>query len=85
MTALDATNARAAVLQAIHQVIPESQSVVLRDDQNLRDQLDIDSMDLVRMAIAIHESTGVDIPEKDYPQLLSVASAVRYLEGLAPG
>jgi acyl carrier protein len=36
-------------------------------------------MDLLNVAIALHERTGVEIPEVDYPKLASLDSAVAYL------
>ena len=36
-------------------------------------------MDILNLAIAIHEATGVDIPEADYPQMTSLNGCVAYL------
>jgi acyl carrier protein len=36
-------------------------------------------MDVLNLAIAIHERTGVEIPEADYAQLRSLADGVAYL------
>jgi acyl carrier protein len=42
-------------------------------------QLDIDSMDFLNVIVAIHEQTGAEIPERDYPKLSTLNDAVRYL------
>jgi acyl carrier protein len=47
--------------------------------RRIRDQLDIDSMDALNFLIAVHEETGVDIPESDYPRLTTVDGIVSYL------
>ena len=36
-------------------------------------------MDALNLAIALHEATSVDIPERDYPQITSIATCVTYL------
>ena len=36
-------------------------------------------MDMLNLMIAIHETTGVDIPEADYPQMSSLDGCVSYL------
>jgi acyl carrier protein len=51
----------------------------VRDDESLREQLDIDSMDLLRFAQAIHARLGVDVPEVDQGVLDVLEDAVAYL------
>lgn len=67
------------VLKALASVVPELDEATLSPDKNLRDQLDIDSMDFLNFVIALHEALKVDIPESDYAQFASVTGAVRYL------
>lgn len=64
----------------------ELHKIALRVDPNeidpavdLREQIDLDSMDILNLAVAIHEATGVDIPEADYPQMTSLNGCVAYL------
>lgn len=70
---------RAAVLRAIHRVAPEVDPAAIEPDVPLREQLDIDSMDFLKFVITLHESLGVDVPEKDYSRLRTVDSCVGYL------
>lgn len=70
---------RIAVLRAIHRVAPEADPAAIEPDVPLRDQLDIDSMDFLKFVIGLHDSFGVDVPEKDYPKLVTVNSCVDYL------
>ncbi len=46
---------------------------------DLREALDIDSMDFLNFVIAIHRRLGVDIPELDYPKLVTLDGAASYL------
>ena len=49
-------------------------------DEDLREALDLDSMDFLNFVIALHEQTGIDIPEADYPRLRSPDRAIAYFE-----
>lgn len=68
-----------AVLRALSDVAPEADPATLRLDVDLRDQLDIDSMDLLNFVIGIHEQVHVDIPEADYARLQTLDEVVDYL------
>jgi len=70
---------RPIVLRAIHRVAPEADPAELESDVPLRDQLDIDSMDFLRFVIELHESLGVNVPEKDYSKLDTIDDCVDYL------
>jgi len=51
----------------------------MEPEVDLRDQLDIDSMDLLNFITAVHKQMGVNIPEADYPRLTSLAACVDYI------
>jgi acyl carrier protein len=46
---------------------------------DLRDQLDIDSMDFLNFAVALNEELGVEIPEADYGKVQTVDRLVEYV------
>jgi acyl carrier protein len=60
-------------------IAPEAELAEIDPGVDLREQIDIDSMDLMNFMVAIHETTGVDIPEVDYPKLATVDGCVEYL------
>ena len=70
---------REAVLRALADVAPEADPATLRPDVDLRDQLDIDSMDFLNFVIGIHEQVEVEIPEGDYPRLQTLDQVVDYV------
>ncbi len=70
---------KALVLRELHNIAPEIDLNQLDPSIDLREQADLDSMDILNLAIAIHEATGVDIPEADYPQMVSLHGCVAYL------
>lgn len=45
---------------------------------NLRDQLDLDSMDVLNFVVALHQELGVEIPETDYAKLITLDAIVTY-------
>jgi acyl carrier protein len=74
-----------AVLRALTEVAPEADPATLRPDLDLRDQLDIDSMDSLNFVIGIHELVGVDIPEAEWARLQTLDQVVDYVAAaLAP-
>lgn len=70
---------RAIVLREIGKIAPEAELDQLEPTANLREQLDIDSMDALNIMVGIHEATGVDIPEADYPHMTTLDRCVAYL------
>ena len=70
---------RAAFLRALGDIAPEADLVRLDPHANLRDELDLDSMDVLNLATALHAALGVDVPEADYARLATLAAAVDYL------
>jgi acyl carrier protein len=67
------------VLEELGKIAPEAAPDQIDPTGDLREQVDLDSMDLLNLMIAIHEATGVDIPEADYPQMASLDGCVAYL------
>jgi acyl carrier protein len=67
------------VRSALISVAPEAEDQSLDLDADFRDQMDLDSMDFLNFVIALHEATGLDIPERDYPQLASLKGCIAYL------
>ena len=67
------------VLTTLGQVAPEADLAALGPDADLRLELDLDSMDFLNFVVGIDERTGIDIPERDYPQLSTLNRCVEYL------
>jgi acyl carrier protein len=67
------------VLRELRKIAPEVELDQIDAAVDLREQIDLDSMDFLNLAVAVHEATGVDIPEADYPQMTSLDRCVAYL------
>ena len=72
------------VMNAILDIAPEADFETLDPDDELREQLDLDSMDFLNVVIGLHEALGIDIPESDYAKLSTLTSAIDYLEHKLP-
>jgi acyl carrier protein len=70
---------RETVLRVLGQIAPEADLSQIKSDLMIRDQLDIDSMDLLNWVIGLHKELNVDIPEADYPRLATLDSCIDYL------
>jgi acyl carrier protein len=75
---------RDTILRVLGQIAPEADLSQLKSDRRIRDQLDIDSMDLLNVVIGLHKELKVEIPEADYPKLATLDGCVEYLAGLLP-
>ena len=74
---------RQSVLELLGRVAPEADPQELDPDANLQEQLDIDSIDFLNFIMSVHETTGIDIPERDYTKVATLNDCVRYLAAKA--
>ena len=70
---------KALLLREVGNIAPETDLDQIDSSSSLREQVDLDSMDMLNLLIAIHAATGVDIPEVDYAKMASIDDAVAYL------
>jgi acyl carrier protein len=77
---------RDAALEELINVAPDLAEATIPPDADLRETLDLDSMDLVNWIAALHRRLGVEIPELDYPKLHTLDATAAYLQArLAAG
>ena len=62
-------------------IAPEADLAGVRDDEDMREALDLDSMDFLNFVIGLSEKTGRKIPEADAPRLVTMKGLVAYLAG----
>jgi len=74
------TDIRAVLLEELGNIAPEIDVEAIDPGADLREALDIDSMDFLNFVTAIHHRLGVDIPEIDYPKFVTLAGAVAYVD-----
>ena len=75
---------RATVLRVLGDIAPEADPASLKPDVDLREQLDLDSMDILNFVVGLHTALGVDVPEADYPKFATLDGGVEYLVARRP-
>jgi acyl carrier protein len=71
--------ARASVTEVLHRIAPEVELDDVDPAEDLRDEMDLDSLDFLNLVEGIKERTGVDVPESDYPRVRSLGGFVAYV------
>ncbi len=79
MTSRTAEEIRAVIFDVVSAIAPEIEPATIDPEQPLRDQVDLDSFDFLNVIIRLHEVLGIDIPESDYAELLTLKGATDYL------
>ena len=73
------TEIRQIVLQALSNIAPEVDVDAIDPAKNLRDQIDIDSVDFLNFVIGLHKALNVEIPDADVAKLATLNGCVSYL------
>jgi acyl carrier protein len=71
---------RKIVQEEINNIAPEVDPATVDPAADLREAIDIDSMDFLNLVTALHHRTGIEIPEIDYPKLVTMSGMIAYLE-----
>lgn len=71
---------RVMIINAINEIAPETDPAAVAESADLREALDLDSMDIFNLVIALSQRLGIDIPDADAPHLVTLAGAIAYLE-----
>ncbi|PXY36507.1 acyl carrier protein [Prauserella flavalba] len=71
--------ARDAVRTALLGIVPDAELDDVRPDENLRQALELDSMDFLAFVRRLADATGKEIDEDDYPRLETLDSCVGFL------
>jgi len=70
---------RAIFIEEIGNIAPEADTASLAGNEDLREALDMDSMDIFNLVVAISQRLKIDIPDADVPQLVTLDSGIAYL------
>jgi acyl carrier protein len=79
---MNAADIREEVLGILHDIAPDEDLSLLDDEVNFRDQMELDSMDFLDIVMELRKRHRIQVPEEDYPHLVSMNSTVAYLEPL---
>ena len=67
------------VVDIITEIAPDEDTSNITPEINLRDQLDLDSMDFLDIVMELRKQHNIVVPEADYPELASLATCAAYL------
>lgn len=70
---------RAGILRALKPIAPEMDPSTLKPDIGLREQIDLDSMDVMNFVVAVEKELGVAVPGTDVAGLTTLDEWVAYL------
>lgn len=76
---MTAEETRQAVIDIIADIAPDEDLSALDDEQPLRDQIGLDSMDFLDIVMELRKRHKVEVPESDYGELRTMQSTVAYL------
>jgi acyl carrier protein len=69
---------RAGLAEILNEVA-DVDAADVTDDKTFVDDLDVDSLSMVEVAMAAEEKFGVTIPDDELPKLKTVGDAVNYI------
>ena len=72
-----------AGLASILEEVADVKAEDVADEKSFTDDLDVDSLSMVEVAMAAEERFGVKIPDDELPKLKTVGDAVAYIHSNA--
>jgi acyl carrier protein len=70
-----------AIEEVLGRVAPDADLTSLAPDADLRDTLELDSLDFLSFVEGLSKRVGQRIDEDDYPKLATLASASAFIAG----
>ena len=67
------------ILDIIAVIAPDADLSGVQSDVQLREQLDMDSMDFLDIVMELRKRYKVEVPKEDYPKLATLDSCAEYL------
>jgi acyl carrier protein len=70
---------RQIIEEELANIAPEADLKAVDPSADLREALDIDSIDFLNFITTIHHRLGIDVPELDYPKLFTLNGATSFI------
>ena len=74
------TEIRQAVREQLGNVAPEADFESLDPGKDLREQIDLDSVDFLNFVVGLHKALDIEIPDTDVAKLATLEGCVAYLK-----
>ena len=75
---------RRIIVEEIGNIAPDVDAASVDDAADLREALDLDSMDIFNLVVALSKRLEVEIPDADVGQLVTIGGATSYLARVLP-
>lgn len=72
-------NAHEIILDAIGRIAPDVDTAAIPYDVDFREEAELDSMDFLSVLNTVRDATGVEVPERDYAEIVSIDRFAEYL------
>jgi len=76
---MDNPQLKTLILEELGNIAPEIEPDQVPENEDMREALELDSMDFLNLVIAVSKRTQIAIPEADYSQVLSLNAMIAYL------
>lgn len=76
---MNANEIRQLAANVLAGIAPEADLSSVGEGEDLREALDLDSMDFLNFIIGLSQGSGRSIPESDYPKLFTLKGLTSYL------
>lgn len=67
------------IFAELKKIAPECDPGSVDPEENIREELDIDSYSFLQLLVGLSDSTGIDITEADYAKVFTLGGMMRYL------
>ena len=71
------------MLERVKEIIEEQlglDNLVITEETSFKEDLDVDSLDLFELVMALEEEYGVQIPSEEVENLTTVGAVIKYLQ-----
>jgi acyl carrier protein len=69
------------ITDILREIAPDADPGTIGGDADIRDALELDSLDFLNFVEELSQRSGRRIDEDDYPQLATLASGTKFLAG----
>ncbi len=79
MNAMSQEQIRETILRVLSDVAPNADTQAINPDISFHDQIELDSIDFLRLMMSLEKETNVTIFDFDYPKLSTLKGCEHYL------
>jgi acyl carrier protein len=79
MNAMSQDQIRETILRVLSDVAPNADTQAINPDISFHDQIELDSIDFLRLMMSLEKEANVTIFDFDYPKLSTLKGCERYL------